>query len=75
MGGWVKRSSRQRSFYRFSCAHDTFPKSGSMWRPRLGLEGREFGLQSNESGVILSWGDEIRNAIVTGVSGPSVPDE
>ena len=46
-----------------------------MWRPRLGLEGREFGLQSNESGVILSWGDEIRNAIVTGVSDPSVPDE
>lgn len=46
-----------------------------MWRPRLGSEGREFGLQSNESGVILSWGDEIRNAIVTGVSDPSVPDE
>ncbi len=26
-----------------------------MWRPRPGLEGREFGLQSNESGVTLSW--------------------
>lgn len=71
----MKRSGRQRSFYRFSCAHNAFPKSGSMWRPRLGLEGREFGLLSNESGVTLSWGDEIRNSIVTGVSDPSVSDE